>query len=162
MYYDPYPFRISEFVELHAQKTPRKMAAALRAIRRLEDREKGRDPLFDDGVRMSDAEVREKAEERFERYRAKGIEMVRRERLWQAMQWMKLRRCRNRVPQEVKRRFDALWRRQIYPGRPTYALDLMRRLLVEYYGLLTDIETPLFDESNNTLKTDGRNNPPAV
>lgn len=147
MYHYPYPFRTSEFEALHAQKTNRKMAAALRAIRRLEEKEKGRDPLFDDGLRMTDDEARKLADERFERYRAKGIEMVRRERRWHAMQWLKLRRCRNRAPQPVKARFDQLWRRQTYPGTPTYALDLLRRLIVEYYGLLTDIETPLFKDS---------------
>ena len=148
MYYSPYPHRPGEFERLHCQRTPRKIAAALRAVRRLEEKRKGIDPLFDDGVRMSGEEAARAADGRFEYYRLRAIDMVRQDRQRAAIKWLKLRRCRRRVPAAVRDRFDVLWNRKTYPGRPEYALDLMRRLVVEYFGLLVEsLEEPLFEEA---------------
>lgn len=140
MKFAPYPFRPEEFTREHGQKTNRKIAAAVRAVIRTEERAKSKDPLFDDGVRMTKEEAAEAADKRLEYYIQRGVEAVKRDRRQRAKDWLKVRRARRMVPQHLREAFDRIWNAETYPMTPEYASVVIRSLVLEYYGLLTQIE----------------------
>jgi len=121
--------RLSDYDELK-KKSPRRIAAAVRAVRRIED--KNYQPLFD-GPKMSDNEVLEKAHERVEKYIEWGRENIIKDRSNTAKKWLLVRRVRRRVPDEVRVEFDRKWQSKIYPGGYEYALSLLNTLIRAYY-----------------------------
>lgn len=129
MYYYPYHFRLSDYDELK-KKTPRRVAAAIKAVRRIED--KNYQPLFD-GNKMSDTEVEKKAHDRVDYYIKLGRERLVADRKNEAKQWCLVRRVRRRVPKLIRKEFDLKWQSKTLPGRPEYAADLLNRLIRAYY-----------------------------
>ena len=129
MYYQPHSIRVSDFEKIYV-KSPRRVAAAIRAIHRQED--KNYLPLFD-GPKMTDDEVCQKADERVDYYRERGLQMIAENRKAQAAKWCLVRRIRRKVPGPVRRMFDKKWQSRVYPGCPWYAADLLNTLIRAYY-----------------------------
>jgi hypothetical protein len=97
--------------------TPRKRAAAQRAVQK----EKDRYPLFPELVRHHTAD---------ERLEAIGVH---RDKWWrgmrdhQARQWRRARALLRSLPETVRVEVRTLWQKPIYPGDPVYFLELIRR-----------------------------------
>jgi len=129
MYYKPHSMRLKDYEELR-KKSPHRIAAAVRAIRRIED--KNYQPLFD-GPKMSHDQVLEKAHERLEKYIKWGREQLIENRKYIAQKWLLVRRVRRRVPDVVRMEFDRKWKSETYPGGHEYALTILNGLIRAYY-----------------------------
>jgi len=70
----------------------------------------------------------------------RGVEAVKSDRRQRAKDWLKVRRARRMVPHHLRETFDRIWNAETYPMTPEYASVVIRSLVLEYYGLLTQIE----------------------
>jgi hypothetical protein len=99
------------------QVTPRKRAAAERAVRKEQDRY----ALFPELVRHRSAD---------ERLEAMALQ---RDKWWRAMrdhqarQWRRARGLLRSLPEAVQAEVKTLWQEPIYPGDPVYLLVLIRK-----------------------------------
>lgn len=97
------------------QWTPRRSAAAARAVRR----ERGAVPLFPELARYSTTE------DRIAEVNADHDTLVTRMRAFRAGQWRRARRLLAEMPATRRLGFLRLWNARIYPADPTYLLSLI-------------------------------------